>query len=284
MASNDNLSLSEDNSSGTNLSDILTENEEQIDTTNWTLAKRKKLQHMKDFHEEYQQVFGEKASIQTIIKNRISNMNPPMLESICREEMQSATQNNNIVIEYITDAQGRKIKKFTPILVKTEPDREYTQHFHSDNELPKIPEEHFTQEREVTIASYSETISSESSSEDRTLTAETENTSSSMEDHIEDRSCINENDMMMNERICTKGDNVSKIESALHQIATSLQHAAKGYLLLAASIPKLEPYELPQTIAQIPPPPINVPLFIRKPCLLMVKKKSSTTYSKENMN
>ena len=62
MASNDNLSLSEDNSSGTNLSDILTENKE-IDTTNWTPAKHKKLQHMKEFHEEYQQVFGEKASI-----------------------------------------------------------------------------------------------------------------------------------------------------------------------------------------------------------------------------
>ena len=40
MASNDNLSLSEDNSSGTNLSDILTKNEE-IDTTNSTLAKHK---------------------------------------------------------------------------------------------------------------------------------------------------------------------------------------------------------------------------------------------------
>ena len=53
MASNVNLSLSEDNSSGTNLSDILTENKEQIDTTYWTLAKCKKLQHMKDFHEEY---------------------------------------------------------------------------------------------------------------------------------------------------------------------------------------------------------------------------------------
>ena len=63
MASNDNLSPSENNSSGTNLSDILTENEEQIDTTNWTPAKCKKLQHMKDFHEEYQQVFGEKASL-----------------------------------------------------------------------------------------------------------------------------------------------------------------------------------------------------------------------------
>ena len=261
MASNVNLSLSEDNSSGTNLSDILTENEEQIDTTNWTPAKRKKLQHMKDFHEEYQQKFGEKASIRTIIKNRISNMNPPMpesvcreemqsatqdndvieyitdaqgrkikkltpilvkaepdreytqcfhsdnelpkipeehfteerevtiasysetLESVCKEEMQSATQDNDVVIEYITDAQGRKIKKLTPILVKAEPDREYTQHFHSDNELPKIPEEHFTEEREVTIASYSETLSSELSSEDRTLTAETENTSSTMEEH-----------------------------------------------------------------------------------------------------
>ena len=68
------------------MSDILTENEERIDTTNWTLAKRKKLQHMKEFHEEYQHIFGEKASLQTIIKNRISHMNPPMPESICREE------------------------------------------------------------------------------------------------------------------------------------------------------------------------------------------------------
>ena len=63
MASNVNLSLSEDNSSGTHLSDILTENEERIDTTNWTLAKRKKFQHMKEFHEEYQCIFGEKASL-----------------------------------------------------------------------------------------------------------------------------------------------------------------------------------------------------------------------------
>ena len=252
MASNVNLSPSEDNSSRTNLSDILTKNKEQIDTTHWTLAKCKKLQHMKDFHEEYQKKFGEKASIRTIIKNRISHMNPPMPESICREEMQSATQDNDVVIEYITDVQGRKIKKLTPILVKAELDRECTQHFHSDNDLPKIPEEHFTQEREVTIASYSETISSESSSEDRTLTAETENTSTSMEDHIEDRSCIKENNMVTNERICMKGDNVSKMESALHQIATSLQHAAEGYLSLAAIIPKLEPYELPQIIAQIP--------------------------------
>ena len=63
MTSKVNLSLSEDNSSGTNLSDTLTKYEEQIDTTNWTLAKCKKLQHMKEFHEEYQCIFGEKASL-----------------------------------------------------------------------------------------------------------------------------------------------------------------------------------------------------------------------------
>ena len=38
-------------------------------------------------------------------KNRISHMNPPMPESICREEMQNATQDNDVFIEYITDAQ-----------------------------------------------------------------------------------------------------------------------------------------------------------------------------------
>ena len=78
------------------------------------------------------------------------------------------------------------------------------------------------------------------------MTAETENTSFSMEDHIEDGTHITHNDTITNERICTKDDNVSKIESALHQIATSLQHAAEGYISLAASISKVEPYELPK--------------------------------------
>ena len=211
MASNVNLSLSEDNSSGTNLSETLTKNEEWIDTTNWTLAKCKKLLHMKEFYKEYQCIFGEKASLRTIIKNRISHMNPPMLESICREEMQSGTQDNDIVIEYITDAQGRKIKKLKPILIKSEPDREYTHHIHSDNDLPRIPEEGFTQEREITVASYSETISSESSSEERTLTAKTEHTTSSMEDQIEDGSCIKENDITENNNPCMKGNHATEI-------------------------------------------------------------------------
>ena len=251
MASNSIPSPSEDNTSGTDLSIIHTEDEEQIDTTDWMPAKCKKLQHMMEFHEEYQCVFGEKASIHTIMKNRITHMNPPLPDSICREEMQNATLDNDVIIEYITDAQGRKVKKLKPLLIKSEPDQEYTQHIHSDDNLPKIPEDNFTQKRQVTIDSYSETISSESSSEDRTLTAETENTMSSMEDHIEDSSCIKEN-------------NVIEIETSLHQIATSLQRAAEGYMSLASCIHKLEPYKIPQVIAQIPPPPIDVPMPIRK--------------------
>ena len=168
MASNTNLSPSEDNTSGTDLSNIHTEDEEQIDTTDWMPAKCKKLQHMKEFHEEYQCVFGKKASICTIIKNRITHMNLPMPDSVCREEMQNATPDNDVIVEFIMDAQGKKVKKLNPLLIKSEPDREYTHHIHSDDNLPKIPEDNFTQKREITIDSYSETISSESSNEDRT--------------------------------------------------------------------------------------------------------------------
>ena len=105
---------------------------------------------------------------------------------------------------------------------------------------------------------------SESSSEERTLTAETEHTTSSMEDQIEDGSCIKESDITENNNLCRKGNHVTEIESALHQIATSLRHATNGYLALASSIHKVETYELPQVIAQIPPPPIDVPILIRK--------------------
>ena len=139
--------------------------------------------------------------------------------------------------------------------------------------MPRIPEDCFTQEREITIASYSETISSESSSEEKTLTAKTEHTTSSMEDQIEDGSCIKESDTTENNNPCTKGNHATEIESALHQIATSLCHAADGYLALASSIPKVEPYELPQVIAQIPPPPIDVPILIRKALSIDGKEK-----------
>ena len=231
MASDSNSSPSEDITSGTDLSIIHTEVEEQIDTMDWTPAKRMKLQHMIEFHEEYQHVFGEKASIHTIMKNRITHMNPPMPDSVCKEEMQHAKIDNDVIIEYITDAQGRNVKKLKPLLIKSEPDREYTQHVHSDDNLPNIPEDNFLQKREVTVDSYSETISSDSSSEDRTITAETEDSMSSMEDNIENSSCLKDN-------------NATEIETALHQIATSLQNAAEGYMSLTSHINKLNPYEL----------------------------------------
>ena len=161
MASISNSSPTEDNTSETGLSIIHMEEEEQIDTTDWTPAKRKKLQHMVEFYEEYQCVFGEKASICTIMKNRITHMNPPMPVLVCKEEMQNATIDNDVIVEYITDTQERKVKKLNPLLIKSEPDREYTQHIHSDDNLPNIPEDNFIQKREVAVDSYSETISSE---------------------------------------------------------------------------------------------------------------------------
>ena len=137
------------------------------------------------------------------MKNRIAHMNPPMPEVVCKEEMQNATLDNDIIIEYITDAQGRKIKKLKPLLIKSEPDKEHVQHIYSDDNLPSIPEEIFTQKQEITVNSYSETISYESSSEDRTLTAEMDETSTCMEDHVEDNMNIKEN-------------HVTEIESALY--------------------------------------------------------------------
>ena len=79
-----NSSPSEDNTSGTDLSNIHTADEEHIDTTMWMPAKWKKLQHMVEFHKEYQCVLGEKASIWTIMKNRITHMNPLCLTLYAR--------------------------------------------------------------------------------------------------------------------------------------------------------------------------------------------------------
>ena len=54
MASVPTSSSSEDCTSGTDLNNIPTKEEKQIDTTTWTIAKHRKLQHMVEFHEEYQ--------------------------------------------------------------------------------------------------------------------------------------------------------------------------------------------------------------------------------------
>ena len=88
-------------------------------------------------------------------------MNPSIPKSVCEEEMQSAhLDSNEVIIEYIIDAHGNKIKNLKPLLIKSEPDREYTQHVISDDDLPAVLEENFTQKREVTIDSYSESVSS----------------------------------------------------------------------------------------------------------------------------
>ena len=68
---------------------------------------------------------------------------------------------------------------------------------------------------------------------------------------MEDKSCVWETD-------------ATGIETSLYHIASGLQNAAEGYLNLASYISKIAPYELPQVIAQIPPPPIDVPMPIRK--------------------
>ena len=71
-------------------------------------------------------------------------MNLPIPDSVYKEEMQSANvDSNEVIIEYIMDAQGNKIKKLKPLLIKSEPDREYIQHIHSDDNLPDVPEENF---------------------------------------------------------------------------------------------------------------------------------------------
>ena len=47
-------------------------------------------------------------------------MKPPMPKAVCEEEMQSAhLDNSEVIIEYMTNAQGNKIKKLKPIFIKS---------------------------------------------------------------------------------------------------------------------------------------------------------------------
>ena len=134
------MSDNSQNDSDTNLSLIKMEDELHTNLSTLTLSERKKLQHMIAFHEEYQRIFGEKASIHTIMKWRISHMNPPIPKSICEEEMQSASlYTNEVVVEHIIDAHGNKVKKLKPLLIKSEPDKEYAHHMYSDDNLPAVP-------------------------------------------------------------------------------------------------------------------------------------------------
>ena len=103
--------------SGTDLEEINTEDEMNTDTSTWSEKEKKKLQPMTEFHQEYQRVFGDRASLWTIIRKRIAHMNPPIPSSICKEEMQDANvDTNEVIIEYITDAHGDKAKKTKTII------------------------------------------------------------------------------------------------------------------------------------------------------------------------
>ena len=177
-------------------------------------------------------------------------MNPPIPSSVYQEEMQDA-ETDEVIVEYITDSKGNKVKRLKPLFIKSEPNKTYVQHLPSEDELPPVPEEKFHQIREITIDSYSESISSdEEASDDRTITADSD--SSEAQDFEETPNPVDTKDI------------TTDIEATLKQIASGLQSAANGYLALASHLPQLSPYELPQTITQIPPPPINVPMPIRK--------------------
>ena len=177
-------------------------------------------------------------------------MNPPIPTSVCKEEMQDA-ETDEVIVEFITDSKGNRVKKLKPLFIKSEPNKTYVHHLPSDDELPPVLEEKFHQTREITIDSYSESVSSDDeASDDRTITADSD---SSEAQEFEDTPYP----------VDTK-NTATNIEATFKQIASGLQSAADGYLALASHLPYLSPYELPQTIAQIPPPPINVPMPIRK--------------------
>ena len=176
-STSEDTAISEDTqTSGTDLEEIITKDEMNTDISKWSDQKRKKLQHVKEFHEEYQRVLDDQASLCTIIRKRIVHMNPPIPHSVCEEEMQDVSLDNKEVnIDYITDTHGNKEKQLKALLIKSEPNRTYVQHFPSDDELPVVPEDKFTQKREITIDSYSESISSDDgASDDRTVTVDSD--------------------------------------------------------------------------------------------------------------
>ena len=58
----------EEETSSTDLEEITTDDERATDISKWSNQEHKKLQHMTEFHQEYQKVFGNRASLRTIIK------------------------------------------------------------------------------------------------------------------------------------------------------------------------------------------------------------------------
>ena len=60
----------EEETSSTDLEETNTDDERVTDISKWSDKERKKLQHMTEFHQEYQKVFGDRVSLRTIIKNK----------------------------------------------------------------------------------------------------------------------------------------------------------------------------------------------------------------------
>ena len=237
-----------------------TDTEVNQDTSNWSEQEKKKLQHMTEFHAEYQHVFGEKASVRSIMKKRICNMNPPMSKLVCEKEMQNAElDKDEVIIEFMTDTQGNKIKKLRPVFIKSDPDRDHVLHLNCDENLPDMPEESFTMERERIVDSYSEYISlGDEPSNAMTITVDSD---SSEVANFEDATVGWELDP-------------KRIKATLHKIAAGLKNASDGLLDLASCITHAAPYELLHIIAQVPPPPMNVLMPIRK--ALLVDGESKT--------
>ena len=153
----------------------------------------------------------------------------------------------------MTDAHGNRIKKLKAIFIKSEPDRDHAHHIDSDDDLPAVPEENFTQKREITIDLYSESISShDDSSDDRTVTADSDSFAAPA----------------FEEMLCKWETYPKGIKATLYQIAAGLQSAVEGYLALASHMSKVAPYELPQVAAQIPSPPMDVPMPVQKALLV----------------
>ena len=187
-------------------------------------------------------------------------MNPPFPKIVCEEEMQNAKlDDNEAFIDYITDAQGNRIKKLKPVFIKSKPYRDYIPHVNSDDNLPNIPEENVTRERERTVDSYSESVSSDDEpSDERNMAADSDSSEA----------------VVFEETLIGWDVDPKGVEATLHQIAISFRNAADGYLALASHITHMTLYELPQVVAQVPPPPMDVPMPIRKALLIDGENKT----------
>ena len=188
-------------------------------------------------------------------------MNLPMPKTVCKEEIQNANlDNNEVIIEYITNAQGNKIKKLKTNICHVWTGIENTPYMWTVMITFLLSQKKTSLgRRKRMIDSHSESISSDDDpSEERTITADSNSSAAAV---FKETPCGWEADL--------KGS-----EATLHQIASSLQSAAEGYLALASHMSQVAPYDLPQVVAKIPPPPMDVSLPIRKPLLIGGKSKA----------